>query len=129
MQILHAKDWQASALHEGRATAKAIDWCSSFTSDELGLYLPDHFLYEWNEKHDDFIGFKKEKAILVCGKYLTPTNIENPWYCDYHIYRSREYPRPFVPVVQYNGDTEANARAKMLIHLIENKIINVEELG
>lgn len=83
--------------------------CSAFTVAELGEMLPPTIP----------IMHKATIPHLVIGR------LENSgfWYCDYHYY----YPFPeqpaYEPCVQFKADTEANARAKMLIYLIEKGIV------
>lgn len=50
--------------------------------------------------------------------------IPGEWFCEYSDYISNVgFP------VQFTADTEANARAKMLIYLIENNLITVTEIN
>lgn len=67
--------------------------CSAFTVAELGEMLPTFIVYEH-------------------------TNEDKRWRC----FSTKEVGTGSYPSLQY-ADTEADARAKMLIYLIENKLV------
>jgi len=77
---------------------------SAFTTSEIGEMLPDAY-----------ISFK-ESNIWYCTQLEEP---DEEWWLDYRI-RSRSYGWR-----NEKADTEADARATMLIWLIENKHIEV----
>lgn len=98
---------------------------SAFTVAELGALLPSHLNIE-NPKTDPIIGgIWKEEAILVCGQLKAPLKAH---YCDYHIYRPRPYYPQYEKYCGFNSATEADARAKMLIYLIENNLIDIRDV-
>lgn len=77
-----------------------FDWCFALTVSELGEILP------WN-CYTNKVG--NEKVMRDCGKFVAYFEPGDP-----------------APAGAYNkiyAETEADARAKMLIYLIENKLI------
>ena len=87
--------------------------CSAFTVAELGEMLPRGFYSIKYVGAPEYIKDKNNK-IQWTGGYLN-----HHWMCG-KIYETNEY--------EQSANTEADARAKMLIYLIENKIIKVEDL-
>jgi len=99
---------------------------SAFLSSELGELLPPKIDIENGDKQFTNGGIWKEEAHLVCGKFKTPEPLQ-AWYCDYQIYRPKPYDKQFE---LYHGEkavTEADARAKMLIYLIQQRLVNTED--
>ncbi len=91
----------------------------AYTVAELGEMLPSHLKVKNAKKEFTTDGIWEEDARLVIGQFKAPLKA---WYCDYHIYR----PKPYTQFELYKGfksDTEANARAKMLIYLKEKGLI------
>lgn len=82
--------------------ADCTDYISAFTVAELGEMLP---------------------AIVENNYYFTSVKLYNlhHWGADYRNWETNE---PFC-LWDTEAETEANARAKMLIYLIENKLIEV----
>ena len=78
---------------------------AAYTVAELGEMLP-------NETRDR-LGFFSGLAI-------------NGWFCEVKNYRVMPFERLHV---ELQHDTEANARAAMLIYLIENKLVDVKTLS
>ena len=73
------------------------EYASAYTVAELGEMLPQ------------IVKMEGKKYVLVCRRVFNEY-----WQCSY---RNGEFGK------HYNENTEAEARAKMLIHLIENKLI------
>lgn len=98
------KDWSASFLQESeRAMTKdyvSSGWCSAFTVAELGEMLPHH-----TPSMKDGQGYSCSTLCSEDGDATHWDSIEN-----------------FDPETIFGG-TEADARAKMLIYLIENKLV------
>jgi len=80
---------------------------SAFTVAELGEMLPAKIEVG---KKDGFFG---------CWKRTSPFTSSKKWGCNYQNLDER-------PIHFENNDTEADARAKMLIYLLENKLIPAE---
>lgn len=81
----------------------------AYTVAELGIIIP-HILQSKNTTQSD-------------SHFETFKNENNQWIVTYVLKHSMP------PVIAILGDTEANARAKMLIWLIENGYVKVEELN
>lgn len=80
---------------------KDYEYCSAFTVAELGEMLP----------------------LMIKDGYLELGNDSYGWFC---VYREEEADWDTKDVVGIIRDeNEANARAKMLIYLLENKLINL----
>jgi hypothetical protein len=86
----------------------AVDMYSAFTSAELGEMLPA--IYPTNE--DD----------LTCVK-----DIDGEWSCGYQSYSEGSEDIWITKV--FFADTESNARAKMLIYLLENNLVNLKDIN
>ena len=84
---------------------------SAFTVAELGELLPKQIEYKTND-YGDRAGYRN--LDLKIGK----TIINDGWYVMY----SDPHPSNKVPVYAQHADTEADARAKCLIHLIKNDL-------
>lgn len=85
-------------------------YSSAFTVAELGEMLPESIDYQVDEFGHRSVWFTSGRTILNKGK---------GWYVMYN----DPHPANKVPVYAIHGDTEADARAKMLIYLLENKLI------
>ncbi len=98
------REFQVWGYREGLILTK--DSCSAFTVAELGEILSNHFsewAQGWNDSgcfwHFRFGGRGSGNMIDACGKGFSALELDE--------------------------DTEANARASLIIHLIEEKIITV----
>lgn len=80
---------------------------SAFTVAELGEFLP---LFVEQDK-------KKFKLYLAKNEY-------GEWFVEYHEWSLKQLDN-YELLVQRHADTESEARAKMLIYLIENKLIPI----
>lgn len=81
---------------------------SAFTLAELGEMLPDTFeSYKLNQSRNNFVKFTQK------------------WNCYYQINGGVEYGKYQLRRINFNADTEANARAKMLVYLLENNLITL----
>lgn len=93
---------------EGEFCSYKPNECKAFTVAELGELLViddgDHFCYGYYDEHG------------------------GTWNVDLQK-RDEELEVPFKLVYQVEGETEAEARADMLIYLIENKIITMESIN
>ncbi len=83
-------------------------YLSAFTVAELGELLPREFDYKVSENGSRSVNFSSGKTIMDKG-----------WYVLY----SDPHPANKVPYYARHAVTEANARAKMLIYLLENKLL------
>jgi len=109
--------WQPKGLELGKWVVKESGWknkpegvydVSAFTVAELGEMLP-HYLME-----------RKDGRAWDCA--LTITKIQGKPNVSWEVWYITKHSLPKI-----NGKTEANARAKMLIYLIENKLIKLKE--
>lgn len=87
------------------AANQAYSHYSAFTVSELGEMLPFQIKY------------KKHICYLSCQKNIPEYG---GWYC---FYESSDIVRPTEKTEMFTADTEADARAKMLIYLIENDLL------
>ena len=85
-------------IRSGFLTSK-LKYYSAYTVAELGELLPE--------------GFESHKTILAPENYSKNPNLDTPDYCI----------KSFGEIIY--DKNEANARAKMLIHLLENKLITL----
>ena len=81
------------------------EWYAAFTVAELGEILPPTIDGKYNDKTRWFNSRKTSKACV--------------WY---------ENARPNEEIMT-EADTEADARAKMLVYLIENQLVGVKSFG
>lgn len=92
---------------------KIIKVYSAFTVAELGEMLPDVIIFKDGDDLDDW---------EIQGNLHT-VKVSNGWGCGYFDEQDNS------PVLGgdawFNDNAEANARAKMLIYLIESKIIKI----
>ena len=90
-----------STYHDGYVELP-VEICAAFTVAELGEMLPARI-----------------KTDYGCWTYLHITKLENTkeWVIDYNY---------LLDIAEIRENTEADARAKMLIHLIENKLVGVK---
>ena len=90
--------------------------CSAFTVAELGEMLPREFDYlASTTEHSGYEG--RRSVWLTIGR----TIIDDGWYVLY----SDPHPANKVPVYSTHSTTETDARAKMLIYLIENNLVTL----
>lgn len=82
---------------------------AAFTVAELGEMLPQEILVP--NKH-----YKARRHLLRFGRYSVGPGLL-PWYIRYVFSKVTHF--------EQRGETEANVRAKMLIYLIENKLISI----
>lgn len=96
------------------------DRYSAFTVAELGEMLPVYINYEGRPL--EYYCYTTDEE-WVCDEHNQPTILSQPrlYYAKY----LRMQPEP--KSIEVSDQTEANARAKMLIHLIENKLITLEK--
>lgn len=92
---------------------KDKDVQSAYSVAELGVMLPQEIDHEFNEHSSYYInyGYGADKAFA--------------WYEDNDLEGINEV----LNFEFFGGDTEAQARANMLIYLLEKKIINVEDVN
>lgn len=88
-----------------------IEFISAFTVAELGWILPPQ-INMW--KGENVLSWVNVRAKMFFGKIL-----EDEWYATIEMMRSGKI------VKMINADTEANARAKMLVYLIENNLLKL----
>lgn len=96
---------QESVSHEWQLLARGgqgLEYSSAFTVAELGEMLPEELVIdgEWST-------------------FLETAKAEKAWHVYYH---NDDMPRTLH--LEY-ADSESDARAKMLIYLIENKLVTV----
>lgn len=95
---------------------------SAFTVSELGLMLPDTLI-----KHFDFPSYKIPESKEYAIDFHT-------WFCpdqnDYRLFGCRydHFGNVNIATQTYYG-TEAEARAALIIHLIEERLLTVEEIN
>lgn len=95
--------------NEGDGYYEALSCYSAFTGAELGVMLPNkHGHCETRSYYDDHIG---------------------GWFSDYRVIKTDGPHIDWSLAAETEGDTEAEARAALVIHLIENKIITTEEIN
>ena len=101
------------------------DCFSAFTSGELGEMLPGVVLHHYDSKrkvgHSYLLDTRQTLGIKNGKNYTTG------WYIRY-LNRSLNTVIPSQGVPFIEADTEADARAKTLIYLIENDIISVDDI-
>jgi methylaspartate ammonia-lyase len=85
-----------------------LDNVNAYTVAELGDMLPKQFDYDVSQHGTRSVSLSSGKTIINDG-----------WYVMYN----DPHPANKVPVYSQHADTEADARAKMLIYLLENKLI------
>jgi len=94
--------------NESKLAQQFGDWISAFTVAELGEMLPKGYVIGHTFKPEE------EKAI-ACHWYLIEDKTGKALDLGYN------HKAPYDKMIY--ADTEANARAKMLIYLLENKLI------
>ncbi len=103
-------DWQYMVTHWGEFSGEDYGDFSAWTTTELGIMLPDKYIndednifysYQYAKTEHDFVGLYINFFTKDSWKVIASTRDKK----------------------------EANARSKMLIHLIENKHIKVEEIN
>lgn len=99
--ILENEIWLIA--HHSQINGMSDSWLAAFTVSELGEMLPDN-LCICNEHPFLFIAKGTQEENQYTIGYSTMEKSITPFYTD---------------------ENEANARAKMLIYLIENKLISV----
>lgn len=125
--------WKCNDIQEVVSTEQFKRWCeeylpgcndyySAFSVAELGIMLPEDFI-----KFFDFPG------------YVTPKSQEYELSFRQWFFKNGEGNRTFGCRYDYMGNinistgnflgTEAQARAAMLIHLIENNLVEVSEIN
>ena len=106
---------------------KNEDFYSAFTVAELGEKLPDYIKDFGNldigKNHTDHVTMKKKLAKHRTWhiSYWTWGDFHTPKHKDLYF---KQISNPEIPLI--HAKTEANARAKCLIYLIENKLIKKE---
>lgn len=88
-----------------------LEGFSAFSVAELGVMLPDKFQYGGEECFVD--------SVKYCKEYKWIAGIHTVWAHD----------KPVVAKKYVPADTEAEARAAMLIYLLENKLVTPEEVN
>lgn len=95
---------------------------SAFTAADLGEMLPVFIDGEW------YIAPGKEgKGVKRYKLYLAKSE-NGEWFIEYQEWSLHKLDS-YELLVQRNADTEADARAKMLIYLLENKLIDPATLS
>lgn len=84
---------------------------SAWTTTELGIMLPEYITGD-------------ELYSPMITKKITTSKKPYMWGCNYYGGVVMEHPFDWI-----TAETEVNARAKMLIHLIENKHVTAEEVN
>lgn len=79
--------------------------CSAYLASELGEILPERASDYWEDLHYTW--------------YLNNAKVGNKYYVEYV-----KGTKPFTMFGAKNDENESNARAKMLIHLIENGLVD-----
>jgi hypothetical protein len=98
-------------IHLGRLEGFDVEYVSAFTVAELGEMLPAKL--KFTTPPEPFP--KTEQTTLMCGRYGS----DGYWEITYVGVESENI------YVERQAVTEANARAKMLIYLLENKLITL----
>lgn len=119
---LVASDGERLMINPVNDAYRYFEQCSAYLASELGEMLPNYD--EWvtastsdNPPEGDSDGIKINHYKI--GKYWY-SEIDSETYVDGF---------DFYELKPFRADTEANARAKMLIYFLENHLISVEELG
>jgi len=105
----------------------STSWYSAFTVAELGEKLPDYIKDFGNldigKNYTDHVTMKKKLAKHRTWhiSYWTWGDFHTPKHKDLYF---KQISNPEIPLI--HAKTEANARAKCLIYLIENKLIKKE---
>ena len=103
------RDQLPALLKDYENTHPAWDSCSAFTVAVLGELLPTRVFVPYKGKIPDR-GYWFE-----CGRHLGTVE---PFWCRYKLAGTDKK-------LEYRADTEANVRAKMLIYLMENKLVTL----
>lgn len=96
---------------------------SAFTCAELGVALPPSVLTKYGHEH------KEVYLYLICNRH---PDIRKGFRCEYWAEYNEEARQWFNNGSYGSGFmelTEAQARSKMLIYLLENKLTTVEEIN
>lgn len=104
MSIVFPEPWVVLSEESGIGKSQI---CSAFTVAELGELLPARITNP-ETRNMDFLRFNKG------DDYKQDHRAD--WTVEYHT-------SFYAPLIRIVADTEANARAKMLVYLIENKLI------
>lgn len=130
-----------------------LEWYAAFTVAELGEMLPSDIKAEALDRRFPFVANREathdsddamieaEQQIMedfksVFSELYDPDVYEDGFNCNIRLYYAKggkkvayffddEEPECSYEVFETLGDTEADARAKMLIYLIENKLVTV----
>ena len=111
-------DWYYDIIDRHHPMADKCEMiCMAYTVAELGMMLPKEIDHTFNEHSSYYI---------MMGNSETD-NGHKPtiWYEDNDLYP----PDEIMEMRYISGDTEAEARAAMLIHLLENKLITADEIN
>lgn len=96
-------------IYHSKATSCANEYYSAFTVAELGEMLPHSLQADTASKNNSILEINK--------------NLNNRWILVYAVHSN------LPPTICIIDDNEANARAKMLISLIENSLIDLKEIN
>lgn len=104
-----AKKWDIAWHGSDDLTRSSKETFAAFTVAELGEMLPA------------FIEVGEKKNSKRFKLYLAKNESED-WFIEYHEW-NLEHQDNYELLVQRTDDTEANSRAKMLLYLMENRLL------
>lgn len=99
------EDAGKDVISYGNSGYHTMRLCSAFTVAELGEMLPDNIKHKGNS-----YWMKTNKSKLSSGEI-------------YHVVYYEDNHPIYGGIISFTADTEADARAKMLVYLLENKLI------
>ena len=101
-------NWRTDSLGKN-----GLEWISAYSVAELGVMLPFRFIYEENE------------SVITTTQYV-PNDYLKAWICG--IFWTAKPDIKYTSARKYKtGANEAEARAAMLIHLLENNLVKSED--